>query len=84
MIAHMDGNRTWNTRPTTTKDLLYVGQAVLLEATGGLLHPVVRDGELAMFEPVLIPSQLMIGDVIFAEVRPQRRNYVVRVHTSVQ
>ena len=46
------------------------GIMVQYVSAGHSLHPLVHCGDSCLLEPVMDPSLLMIGDIVFCEVQP--------------
>ena len=62
------------------KFCLKEGRAVRFEAGGDALSPVVRDGEVATFEPVVDTRTLQIGDIVFVTMQPEMFELGLRIY----
>ena len=68
------------TRNHMMKDLLLSGRSVQYRGSGNSLAPLVRSGDVTMWDPVRDPSTLVVGDVVFCLVQPGDRFYGHMIH----
>ena len=78
----MDILELWNNeiRNVEMKWSLKRNRAVHFIAGGDALSPVVRDGEVATFEPVVDTRTLQIGDIVFVTMLPELLECGLRIY----
>ena len=67
-------------RNSLCRDMLLTGRSVQFRSSGNSLYPLVRSGDVTMWEPVRDHSQLEVGEVVFCVVQPNDRFYGHMIH----
>ena len=67
-------------RNCMVRDMLKSGRSVQFRSSGDSLYPMVRSGDVTMWEPVTDHSILVVGDVVFCAVQPNDRFYGHMIH----
>ena len=62
------------------RDMLLSGRSVQFRSSGNSLYPMVRSGDVTMWEPVRDHSLLEVGEVVFCAVQPNSRFYGHMIH----
>ena len=63
-------------RNAMIKHMLTSGRPVQYRSTGNSLRPIgVFSGDVTMWEPITDPNQLVIGEVVWCQVRPSLQYY---------
>ena len=76
-------------RNNLIKFQLQAGMSVQYRSSGWSLFPQVHSNDLCMFEPVLHPDTIEVGEIVFCEVQPGNRFYAHKVrkiyfHNSIR
>ena len=61
------------------KDQLQRGVSVQYRSSGNSLYPYVHSNDICMFEPVLHPETIKLGDIVFCSVQPNNRCFAHKV-----
>ena len=67
-------------RNSLVRDMLRSGRSTQWRQTGNSLSPMVRSGDVTMWEPVTDHTLLEVGDVVFCAVQPGDRFYGHMIH----
>ena len=75
-----DERQVQSARSYMIMDLLKSKRSVQYRSTGNSLWPMVRSGDVTMWEPVTDVSTLVVGDVVFCCVQPSGFFYGHMIH----
>ena len=67
-------------RKCLVRGMLQSGRSVQFRSFGNSLYPMVRSGDVTMWEPVHDHSLLEVGEVSFCAVQPRSRFYRCMIH----
>ena len=62
-------------RNCMVRDMLLSGRSAQFRSSGNSLYPLVRSGDVSMWEPVSDHDTLELGDVVFCQVQEGDRFY---------